>query len=290
MPWIGELCSILAAMTWALGVITYKRLGESLSPLALNLMKNCLVMAMLLPTVWLAHGSLWPNMSTQALFITVLSGALGISIADTMYFRSLNELGAGRMGIIGNLFSPSVIFLAYMFLGERLTVLQMTGFLFVLFGVYMVNRRRADAPGKVSRKGVLLGVGAILLSAVGIVMVKPVLETEPFFQVAMVRMLGAIMFMIVLVPVLGQRVVWPSWGAIPWRILWLGAFLGQYLSMLLWLAGYKYIEASVASILNETASIFILIFAWLLLGETLDRRKLIGVALTFLGVFIMIFA
>ena len=53
--------------------------------------------------------------------------------------------------------------------------------------------------------------------------------------------------------------------------------------MLFWLAGYKYTSASVASVLNETASIFILLFAWLLLKEPLGRRKLAGVACTFCG-------
>jgi drug/metabolite transporter (DMT)-like permease len=58
--------------------------------------------------------------------------------------------------------------------------------------------------------------------------------------------------------------------------------------MLLWLGGYKYTSASVASVLNETASIFILLFAWMLLGETMSKRKLLGVALTFGGVVVML--
>ena len=32
---------------------------------------------------------------------------LGIGLADTLYFRALNALGAARVGIIGNLFSLS---------------------------------------------------------------------------------------------------------------------------------------------------------------------------------------
>ncbi|PKM03644.1 MAG: hypothetical protein CVV17_04285, partial [Gammaproteobacteria bacterium HGW-Gammaproteobacteria-7] len=51
-----------------------------------------------------------------------------------------------------------------------------------------------------------------------------------------------------------------------------------------WLAGYKLTDAAVAAILNETASVFILLLAWLWLGERPGRKGLAGVALAFSGV------
>lgn len=287
---VGELCSILAAATWALGVVIYKRLGESLSPLALNLLKNLLVLGLMLPTAWLAHGSLNPHLSDQALWTTLASGALGIALADTLYFRALNELGAGRMGIIGNLFSPSVISLAYLFLGERMSLLQFSGFGLVLAGVLLVHLGGIDPQHHITRKGLLYGIAAVLLNAAGVVMVKPVLETQPFFSVALVRMLGALLVMLALWPFLRAQFRMPGLQQIPWRVLVFGAIVGQFISMLLWLAGYKYIDASVASILNETASIFILLFAAALLKERLTRIKLTGVGLSFGGVAVMLWA
>ena len=78
------------------------------------------------------------------------------------------------------------------------------------------------------------------------------------------------------------------WRSLPWTLLIVAALLGQYVAMLLWLAGYKYTSASIASILNETASIFILLFAWIWLKKPLSRRKLAGVACTFGGVGVML--
>jgi drug/metabolite transporter (DMT)-like permease len=48
------------------------------------------------------------------------------------------------------------------------------------------------------------------------------------------------------------------------------------------------IPASQASILNETANAWIVLFAWLMLGETIDVRKLAGLLLTFAGVATML--
>ena len=73
----------------------------------------------------------------------------------------------------------------------------------------------------------------------------------------------------------------------PWGTICLASFLGAYLALILWLAGYKLIDASVASVLNETNVVFIVFFAWLILGEWVNRRRLIGMALTVAGVIIM---
>ena len=287
---LGELYSISAAACWGLGVVFYKQLGDRLPPMALNLLKNAIVLALMLPSVWFAHGLSLPELSAWQLALTALSGFLGISIADTLYFRALNTLGAGRIGVLGNLFSPFVILLSFLFLGERLTLLQFGGFVLVMSGVVLVNQRQVTEtlePAQL-RRGLLMGLAAIALNAGGIVMIKPVLEHAPFFWVALIRMVAAVLRMMWVWRLLPPRHRIASWRAVPWRLLILSAVIGQYLAMLFWLAGYKYTSASIASILNETASIFILLFAWLLLKEPVGRRKLMGVACTFCGVAVML--
>jgi drug/metabolite transporter (DMT)-like permease len=73
----------------------------------------------------------------------------------------------------------------------------------------------------------------------------------------------------------------------PWGTVMFASFLGAYFALILWLAGYKLIDASVASVLNETNVAFIVFLAWLMLGEKINRRKLIGLGLTLGGVIIM---
>jgi len=68
----------------------------------------------------------------------------------------------------------------------------------------------------------------------------------------------------------------------------LASFVGSYLALLFWLGGFKYADASVASVLNETANVFIVVMAWLFLKEAFSVRKVIGVALTFGGVLVFL--
>jgi len=47
------------------------------------------------------------------------------------------------------------------------------------------------------------------------------------------------------------------------------------------------IEALVAAILNQTNVAFIVVLAWLMLGEKINLRKLAGITLTLVGVIVM---
>lgn len=290
---LGEALAILSALAWSAGVIIYKRLGETLAPTRLNLMKNLLVLGLLLPTL-AVMGTPPPQLSATELAITLFSGLLGIAVADSLYLTALNQLGAARMGILGNFYSPFVILLSFLLLGERLGPLQLVGFALVSSGVLVVGMPsvREPAERRAQRLGLLLGISSIALMAVAIVLVKRILEAQPLIWMVALRLAGGIGGLLLLfawrrespLPARAER------AQIRWPIVLLGAFVGQYLSMVFWLGGYKYAPASVAAILNETTSIFIVLLAALFLHEPLNRRKLLGVALTLSGVACMLLA
>lgn len=288
---LGELLSLLSAAAWAVGVILYRQLGATLPPLQLNLLKNLLVMGMVAIAVPLVHGFALPAFTAAQVAIAMASGVIGIAIADTLYFRALNQLGAGRMGVLGNFYSPAVIVLSVLFLDERLTLVQLVGFGLVSLGVFLVAERRPDdaGNGRDLLRGLAIGFIAILLMAVAIVMVKRTLEAQPLLWVTGLRMGGAVLGLLVLSMLVRRGLsLLPAASTVPWRKLVAAAFVGQFLSMVLWLGGYKFTSASVAAILNESSSVFILLLAWAWLKEPLSRRALAGVVLTVAGVSCML--
>jgi drug/metabolite transporter (DMT)-like permease len=288
---LGELLSLLSAAAWAVGVILYRQLGATLPPLQLNLLKNLLVMGMVAIAVPLVHGFALPAFTAAQVAIAMASGVIGIAIADTLYFRALNQLGAGRMGVLGNFYSPAVIVLSVLFLDERLTLVQLVGFGLVSLGVFLVAERRPDdaGNGRDLLRGLAIGFIAILLMAVAIVMVKRTLEAQPLLWVTGLRMGGAVVGLLLLGLLMRRGLpLLPPASTVPWRKLVAAAFVGQFLSMVFWLGGYKFISASVAAILNESSSVFILLLAWAWLKEPLTRRAVAGVALTIAGVACML--
>ena len=51
IPYIGEILSLLTAVFWAVAVILFKKSGETVHPLGLNLFKNALGFLLILITL-----------------------------------------------------------------------------------------------------------------------------------------------------------------------------------------------------------------------------------------------
>jgi drug/metabolite transporter (DMT)-like permease len=242
------------------------------------------------PAVPLFHGLEVPAFSRGEVALALASGLIGIGIADTLYFRALNELGAGRMGILGNAYSPFVLVLGFAFLGERLQPLQWVGFALVTAGVGLASwpRRGEGATPAHYWRGVAIGLAAVALMAIAVIIAKRVLEAQPLLWVTGIRMVGALAGMFAIAALRGEFARLAPPAGLRWGPLVRAAFVGQFLAMLLWLAGYKYTLASVAAVLNETASVFILVLAAWWLREPLTRRGVMGVMLTLAGVCCML--
>jgi drug/metabolite transporter (DMT)-like permease len=288
----GQFFALGAALVWALAVVLFRRCGEALPAFELNLFKNLLGFALLLPTLVLVEGWQRPEFPLSEVLVALLSGYLGIALADTWYLRALQLMGASRTGIVASLLSPFVILLSVLFLGERLRGWQLLGFALVMAGILLVtwrSKRRSVEAAEV-RMGVLYGVGAMFLMAVGIVMVKGILETRSFLWTTEIRLAGGLAGMLLYTALRGRLAAVRGHFRrdLPWRPIVLASFLATYVSMMMWLAGYKLIPASEASILNETANAWIVFLAWLMLDEPIGARKIAGLALTSAGVAVML--
>lgn len=284
----GEAYSLACALVWAVAVILFKKSGESLAPLPLNLFKNMVGLALMMLTVLVMSGTAWPDIPAEAVLLAFLSGFLGIGVGDTLYFRALNAIGASRMAVAQTLYSPFVIVLSALYLAERLGPLQIAGVALVLGGIFMVH----DVPGAAGvdvrsvRRGLPTAALSVLLMAAGIVIAKPLLEQYDFLWMVTLRIVGGTLGLLLFTA--ARREVAGVWAAFRtvrhWPAVIAGSVLGTYVSMLLWLAGYKYTAASIAAVLNEMAAVFMLVLAAIFLRERLRPVQFAGSAVAMAGV------
>lgn len=288
----GELYSIACAFAWAIAVVLFKKSGESLPPLPLNLFKNLVGLALMLLTVLAFSGTAWPGIPATVVLLALFSGFLGIGVGDTLYFQALNAIGASRMAIAQTMYSPFVILLSAIFLAERLSLLQAFGVALVLGGILLVNYqpRAVTLDALAIRKGVVLGGLSVLLMAAGIVIAKPLLERYDFLWVVTLRIVGGTLGLLVFTAYRRNAgSVWRSFRHVRhWPAVIAGSVIGTYISMMLWLAGYKYTKASIAAVLNETAAVFILVLAAVFLRDRLKPRQLLGAVVAVGGVFLVV--
>lgn len=290
---LGELLALVCALMWATAVVLYKVVGESMSANTLNLVKNLLGLALLLPTAMMMEGVEIPQLDLNMWAILIASGYFGIAVADTFYLQALRMIGASRTAIVASLYGPFVVLLSIFFLGETLATWQWLGFLMVLSGILVVvyQRSKQSLEAGVLLKGALLAAFSVFLTAAGVVAMKPVLVNDGFFWLVALRMLAGVIGMVAYLAIRGQvshtyHVIMS--GDHKWRSIVAASIFGSYFALLFWLGGFKYADASVASVLNETANIFIVLMAAMFLREALTFRKIVGVVLTFSGVLIFL--
>jgi len=283
----GELYALATAITWASAVILFKKSGERVHPIGLNQFKNLLAILLLIPTMHIMARPFMPSAATGEYLILLVSGALGIGVADTLFFHSLNILGAGRSSIVDCLYSPFIIGLSILWLGESLTVIQGAGVILIISAVLAITGEK-DL-GLIGRKklvtGIVLGILAMAMMAVGIVMAKPVLDRNELLWVTLVRLVGgsAVLFFYLMAHPSRKSIIYSVVTAGHRTYTVTGSLIGGYLSMIIWLAGMKYTQASTASALNQTSNIFIFIFAALFLRERITPIRVAAICFGVMG-------
>ena len=295
---LGEILSLGSAITWGISVSLFKIIGNSVSPYILNPLKNTIGTILFVLTVLLISDvSAVNNLSTNESLILALSGIIGITIADVLFLISLNILGTSRSAIINTIYSPMVIMLAYFILDESLTFADIIGGLMILLSILYLSFNQEKSNISNLNKGLIIGILAYSLMALGIIMVKPILNR---FSNSIEMQLWIIIFRLIpgtllsyitmnfmmkkkeIILQLSNKKIWP--------IILLGSFLGTYVGFAMWVIGMAKTSASIASILNQTSTIFIAFFGWLILKETFSRKMMICFFISIIGAFIIIIA
>jgi drug/metabolite transporter (DMT)-like permease len=292
LPFLGEIGALASALIWAFAVVLFKKSGETMPPLALNLFKSLLGASLILLTMLLLDISLIPGIPKNQFWLFFISGVLGIGISDTLFFMSLNRVGAGLSAIIDCLYSPFIIGFSIIWLNESLSVYQVVGVLMVIGGVLTTTGIKKSS--ELNRKdliwGIIFGVLAMATVGAGIVLIKPILNNASILWISEIRLLGGILSTIIVIISLPQgRAIWASFKTHNhWKYTFSGAFLGTYVAMICWLIGMKFTNVSIAAALNQTSNLFVFILAWLILKESMNLLKIIGIILGVSGVYIIL--
>lgn len=290
---IGEICALSAAFNWALALVLFKRSGESVPPLALSLFKNVVGIILLsatLPFVWPGVQDLL-TLPTTDLLLLIASGIVGIAIADTLLFYSLNLIGVGLLTIMECVYTPSVILSAWLIFSDRMEAHHYVGAGLVVSGMIVSSTHKppADRTRGQLLAGMAIGALSVSLMAVGIVAVKGILERTDLVAAASLRLVGGTTVLALLMMFRRDRAaLFSVFKPSPvWKVSVPASILGMYVAMLLWVAGFKYAPAANAAILNQTSTVIALILATLVLKEPFGMRKGSAAVLAILGVVVV---
>ena len=286
---MGDLYAVITAVCWSSAVILFDISTKNFTAIQLNVLKNFIgVFGFILTIILFSIPS--PNFSQQDIFTLALSGLLGILIADGLFLESLRRLGSGISAVVSTIYTPTVFIIAFILFNETINLHSYIGGVLVLGGITI----SVFQPPKTIKKrdlyiGILFGIMANILTAYSVLIIKPIMKNNSVIYIALYRFsIGLIFGILINILKSGiKQVIQKFKQGLTNQYVILGAFLGTYLSVIFWLAGYKYTLAGRAAIYNQLSTVFIIILARVFLKEPMTSKKIIGVSLAIFGAMIV---
>ncbi len=275
---LGKIFAFLCALLWALAVILFKKSGEGIKPLGLNLYKSFISSVLMIPVLIIAGTELLPaNLIIEDYLIIIISGILGIALSDTLFFKSLNLLGAGLTAIVDCLYSPIIIFLSYIFLVDKITLKEFAGGILVITAILVATFKLKEKER--SKRdivfGFMYGTGAMVAMGVSVIMMKPVLDKTPILWVTEIRLVSGTVALAVFLYLNKSRkeILLTLIKRANIKYALPATILGSFLALILWISAFKMTSVSSAAILNQINTVFIVIFASVFLKEKFTVRR-----------------
>lgn len=293
---LGAFFSLSAAFFWASAVILFKKSGKTFSPISLNIYKSIVAFILISATMLILGKPFFPDKPFNDWIILSASGFFGITLADLFFFTALNRLGAGIVAVVECLYLPFVLMFSFILLGESLNAYGIVGGLLVLCAIFVGAIPIKDlVKGFDSRQdiwtGIVMGFLSMFFLAIGIVIIKGVLESADVFWVTLVRVSAGIVSLLIMVIIHPKRKQY--FGELKLSKAWITALpasiTGNYLALLCWIAGMKYTTVSKAAILNQMSTIFIFILAAIFLKEKITVKKSVAICLAITGAWLAVF-
>ncbi len=282
----GQAACLSAAFLWAVSVSLFRRPIEKYGAPTINLAKCLLATVLQGVTVW-AMGradSLW-SAPVAGLLLIAGSGLVGLVLGDTALFAAVSRIGVHRTLLLQTLSPAFAAIAAYLWLGERPTLIQSAGATLILAGIAVVV-----APSGAARAmkpwGLSLGILAALGQGGGIVMAKVGLAGVDLLAASCLR-LGAATLGLALI-----GLVTPRFGRL-WRLtvdvqaigrVVPAIIMGTYIALFLMMAGIAMAPASIAAVLLSTTPVFSLFIEALVERRPVGLRGLVGTLTAVAGV------
>ena len=298
--YFGFGAALSAAIFWSIAVIIFKSASEEISPFLITALKNTIATICFIFLFYFTDISIWYDGFDKLDYFKILvSGILGMGLADVIFLYALSKIGANRIALI-NCFEPVVIYiLSFLFLNTVLSNQQFFGFMIVVIAILIINYEKDmdDINPNLKRQGIMLQITAVVLSSIGIVLIKPVLskvsgQINIQLWVTAFRLLPGVFvaWIIFLFQKNKIKLLRPLKKSSILKKIIISSGLGTFVALSFWIIGYANIKhPPVASILGQTSVIFIIFLSWVFLKEKITSIRLIAMFFALIGVCLTIY-
>ena len=176
MHYLGEFISIGVAFSWTATALLSEFGSKRLGNLTLNVLRMALALLFSVVFFGVVTGNILPpGASAEACGWMLLSGLVGYVIGDFCLFQCYIIIGSRYGQLFMTLAPLSAALMAWVTLGQQMTLMSILAMLLTLFGISISVLGRGEHH-KVSLKlplnGILFAIGAAVCQGVGLVLSK----------------------------------------------------------------------------------------------------------------------
>lgn len=293
---MGEISALIAAFLWAVSSLFFSFSGKQIGASLLNLVRLSFAFVFLVITHTILFGSPIPlEASFQQWSWLGLSSLIGLVIGDYFLFQSFIMVGP-RLGMLVMAISPVISsLLAWVFLGEVLSLLQIFGIILTIGGISIVVLDRNDSQNTDYRDhnkwlGILFAIGAATGQAVGLIFAKKGLPPDfSALSGVVIRVMVASIF--VWIQALVRKQIKPGIQILRKNIkaiksAFVAAIIGPYIGVWLSLVAVQFAKVGIASTLMALTPVFHLPLGSIL-KEKITIQSVLGTIIAISGVAIL---
>ncbi|RLD07461.1 MAG: EamA family transporter [Chloroflexi bacterium] len=289
--YLGELAALATSLSFSFGSTVFTAAGRRIGSLVVNRTRLVIAVIFLASTHWFTLGTLIPlNAAPERWLWFGLSGAIGLVLGDIFLFQSFVLVGP-RIAMLMMSLAPIFAALeAWVFLGETLSGGQVFGILITVAGIAWVLMEGSGKSGdaRVYGRGILLGLGAAIGQATGLVLAKKGFGGD-FSPISanLIRVFVAAILLWIITFFQGQiKSTLQTLRENPrgFLLTTAGAFSGPFLGVTLSLFAIQRVEVGVASTLTSLSPIFLLPISYFIFKERFGWGAIIGTLLAMAGV------
>ncbi|HMD13819.1 MAG TPA: DMT family transporter [Bacteroidota bacterium] len=293
MLYIGEFYSLLTACLWSGSSIAFTAAARRIGSVQVNISRLIMAAGYLIVLVLLCRLDL--TLSTMQIVYLSISGFIGFTLGDTFLFKAFKLIGARISMLIMSLAPAVAAFLAYIILGENLSLWGVVGIIVTLTGIAIVilgmsgGTTNGSVVHHVARGGIVLAILGAVGQGGGLIFAKMAFLEGSIngFVATLIRILASLVVLLPVSIISGRyknpvQVFRNDPSAFKYTVL--GSIFGPFLGVTSSLMAIQYTKVGIAATIMATTPIVMLPLVRFVQKEHLSWRAIAGAFIATLGV------
>lgn len=291
---LPALAAIGASLGWASGIVLAQWPAKQLG--AFEFTRIQLIACSAILAIFVSLLGYWPSIKWEFWPSFAASIGIGIVLGNLAMIECLRRGGPRRTELLLSLKAPLVGVMAYLWMGEAPSVIDLLGAGITLFGVGLAiffgsdERSESDVTMGSLTTIIVLGIAATAFQGFGFLVMKPALlaGTEPLAASAL-RLLGAALLIsiVALWPMESIKTQTTMTPLLLGRTI-LPGFIGYGISSTLLLYAFAMLDAGIAAVLGSLSPVLVLPILWIKEGLIPRMQAVLGAGLAVVGTAVIV--